>query len=341
MSLGIREHHPLGAARLELGPCRAQLDEFLDRPFHVGDSFISGVSTPSLPPPPRPVLKILAKLVRPSTYAWPVLSFVDLATRPQFAVTTVTCRNDHTNWSAVESHRHLQIVLVRRGRFHRRSRGISTEVDQTVGYLGMPGEEEDFAHPAGGDLCTSITLTPALWRSLAGDAARLTAWTVYVDARLDLAHRRLLAAARAPDVDYAGAERLTGLIRHVVDQVITAPTPSGGDARPSDRALVAAARDLIRDTHPAATGLLPLAAHLDVSPYRLSRAFSRELGVSLTRYRNRMRVTRALDQLEAGETHLGALAADLGFADQAHLTRTVRDQVGHTPTALRRLLARQ
>jgi AraC-like DNA-binding protein len=78
---------------------------------------------------------------------------------------------------------------------------------------------------------------------------------------------------------------------------------------------------------------------LGVSPYRLSRAFTRELGVSLTRYRNRMRVARALDRLEQGELRLAALAADLGFADQAHLCRTMREHLGHTPTALRRLLA--
>jgi AraC-like DNA-binding protein len=268
-----------------------------------------------------------------------VLSFVDLATRPAFTVTAVTCRNDHTNWSTAESHRHVQVVLGRQGRFRRRARGVSADVDPTVGYLRVPGEEEHFAHPAGGDQCTSISLTPALWRSMAGDAAQLTTSTVYVDARFDLAHRRLLATFRTPDVDYAGAERLTGLIRHIVEQVIAAPTPSGASARPGDRTLIAAARDLIRDAHPAATGLLPLATHLSVSPYRLSRAFTRELGVSLTRYRNRVRVTHALDRLEAGETHLGALAADLGFADQAHLTRTTRDHLGHTPTALRRLLA--
>jgi AraC-like DNA-binding protein len=268
-----------------------------------------------------------------------VLSFVDLVTRPEFAVTAATCRNDHTNWSAVESHPHVQIVLVRQGRFRRRVRGVDTDVDPTVGDVGMPSEEEHFAHPAGGDVCTSISLTPALWRTLAGDTPRLTTSTVYVDARLDLAHRRLLATTRTPDVDYAGAERLTGLVRHIVDQVIEAPAPADAAAGPGDRALVAAARDLIRDAHSSATGLLPLAAHLDVSPYRLSRAFTRQLGVSLTRYRNRVRVTRALDRLEVGENRLGALAADLGFADQAHLTRTVRDHLGHTPTALRRLLA--
>jgi AraC-like DNA-binding protein len=32
------------------------------------------------------------------------------------------------------------------------------------------------------------------------------------------------------------------------------------------------------------------------------------------------------------------LAADLGFGDHAHLTRTIREQLGHTPAQLSRLL---
>ncbi|WP_091202512.1 helix-turn-helix domain-containing protein [Micromonospora narathiwatensis] len=56
------------------------------------------------------------------------------------------------------------------------------------------------------------------------------------------------------------------------------------------------------------------------------------------RYRNRLRVGRALDRLEEGVDSLAGLAAELGFADQAHLTRTVRAQLGHTPGQLRRLL---
>jgi AraC-like DNA-binding protein len=49
-------------------------------------------------------------------------------------------------------------------------------------------------------------------------------------------------------------------------------------------------------------------------------------------------VSRALERLAAGERNLGVLAADLGFSDQAHLTRTVRAHVGRPPAALRRLL---
>jgi len=39
-----------------------------------------------------------------------------------------------------------------------------------------------------------------------------------------------------------------------------------------------------------------------------------------------------------GEPSLAALAHELGFADHAHLTRTIRAVTGHTPTSCRRLL---
>jgi hypothetical protein len=49
-------------------------------------------------------------------------------------------------------------------------------------------------------------------------------------------------------------------------------------------------------------------------------------------------VTLALERLAAGGPSLARLAAGLGFAGHAHLTRTVREQLGHTPAQLRRLL---
>ncbi|SFR22854.1 AraC-type DNA-binding protein [Lentzea waywayandensis] len=258
-----------------------------------------------------------------------MLSFIALAARPEFTVSAVDCRDDHRGWSAEQPRADVRLVLVRSGGFRRRVRGVCTDLDRTVGYLGLPGEEEHFSHPAGGDVCTSISLRPDLWRSLAGEAPVPAGSSLYVDGRLDLAHRRLLLAARDD-----GAEELVGLVAAAVQQVVTGPTPAGT----GDGALVAKARGVIGDDHPAASGLIPLADLLGVSPYRLSRAFTRELGVSLTRYRNGVRVSRALDRLEEGEPSLAVLAADLGFADQAHLCRTVREHLGQTPTALRRLL---
>ncbi|MGW6936490.1 helix-turn-helix domain-containing protein [Lentzea sp. NPDC054927] len=258
-----------------------------------------------------------------------MLSFIDLAARPEFTVSAVDCRDDHRGWTTERPREDVRLVLVRSGGFRRRVRGVCTDLDRTVGYLGLPGEEEHFSHPAGGDVCTSISLRADLWRAVAGEAPRLAGSSLYVDGRLDLAHRRLLAAAQDD-----GAEELVGLVAQAVRQVVTTPVPTGA----GDEALVARARAVIGDDHPAGASLLPLAELLGVSPYRLSRAFTGVLGVSLTRYRNGLRVSRALDRLEDGEPSLAVLAADLGFADQAHLCRTVREHLGHTPTALRRLL---
>jgi AraC-like DNA-binding protein len=268
-----------------------------------------------------------------------VLSATTLATRPEFSITAVTCQNDHARWSEAEVRDDYRVVLVRRGRFRRRAAGAHADIDPTMAYVGVPGEEEQFAHPTGGDHCTSITLTPALWQVMAGDVTRLATQSVYVDARLDLTHRRLLAAARTGDIDYALTEQLLGLLATTTGHVVSGPRPLGAPAPRAEAAVVAAARQAIIDGHPASDGLLPLAELLGVSPYRLSRSFTHELGVSVTRYRNRVRIGRALDRLEEGESSLGALAADLGFADQAHLSRTMRQYLGHTPTALRRLLA--
>jgi AraC-like DNA-binding protein len=217
------------------------------------------------------------------------------------------------------------MVLVRRGRFRRWTNGSEAYLDRTTAYLAAPGEEERFAHPDGGDLCTSVGFSKELWGQLPVGSA------VYVDARIELAHRRLLTAAASGDADYATTEELVKLValaaRYTTKSLRT------------DNAIAAAAREAILADIPQAGSLCELAGLLGVSPFRLSRVFSRETGVSLTRYRNRVRVGRAMDRLADGETALATLAADLGFADQAHLTRTVRDHVGHTPVVLRRLLA--
>jgi len=270
-------------------------------------------------------------------YGVDVLCSTELAAGSGFTVNEVRCGGQGRGWSGLESPGSFRLVLVRRGRFRRRVRSGVAELDRTGGYLGLPREEEHFAHPAGGDLCTSVTVRPGLWRALAGEHGALPRAAFYVDARLELAHRRALHAT--DDVDFALAEQLTTLLVAGVRQVVTGPLPGGGRSGAADAALVAAARAAILAGHPSAGGLIPLAELLGVSPYRLSRAFPRTVGVSLTRFRNRVRVGHALDRLAQGEPSLATLAADLGFADQAHLTRTVREHLGDTPTAVRRLLA--
>ncbi|WP_231648233.1 helix-turn-helix domain-containing protein [Saccharothrix sp. NRRL B-16348] len=259
-----------------------------------------------------------------------MLTPMSLAASADFTVDAVTCTDSHPRWSEAEAAPGHLIVLVRRGRFRRRARDGVFEAEPGTAYVQEPGEPVEFAHPAGGDVCTAVWVRPGLWRSVVGED-RPARTSFYVDAAVDLAHRRLVGRR---DVEFGVAEGLVGLLGAAVGRLSPRPLPGA-----EDRAAVAAAREAVLADAPESAGLVPLAESLGVSPYRLSRAFSREVGVSLTRFRNRVRVGRAVERLEAGEHDLAGLAADLGFADQAHLTRTVREHLGHTPAALRRLLA--
>ncbi len=81
-----------------------------------------------------------------------------------------------------------------------------------------------------------------------------------------------------------------------------------------------------------------LARRQSVSPHHLSRVFHACPGTTVSAYRNQLRVREALERLADGERSLTRLASDLGFADHAHLTRTVRRETGAVPSVLRLLL---
>lgn len=72
-----------------------------------------------------------------------------------------------------------------------------------------------------------------------------------------------------------------------------------------------------------------------LDPASVSRGFARAYGVTPKRFRLEARVRRAIRALSFWQGNLAAFAADHGFADQAHLARTVRAMTGMTPQRLR------
>jgi len=78
-----------------------------------------------------------------------------------------------------------------------------------------------------------------------------------------------------------------------------------------------------------------LAARLEVGVRSLQRLFKRHVGAPPKLLLQRARVQEAALRIERGEApNLAALAADLGYADQAHLTRDFKVAVGATPREL-------
>lgn len=77
------------------------------------------------------------------------------------------------------------------------------------------------------------------------------------------------------------------------------------------------------------------ATRLAVSVRTLQRMAHRHVGLSPAAMIRRRRLQEAAERVRAGESDLARLAADLGYADHAHLTTDFRTVLGFTPSAYR------
>lgn len=148
-----------------------------------------------------------------------------------------------------------------------------------------------------------------------------------VDPRLVRAIDRLHSVLRDPG-DAFEAEARTALVvdrlrAHLGDR-------AGAPAEATDRTLAADLRDLL-DAHRDEPFTLREASRiLHASPGHLVRSFTRAFGIAPHRYVVGRRIDLARSRLLDGEP-ASRVAMDVGFHDQAHLTRHFRRHVGTTP----------
>jgi AraC-like DNA-binding protein len=256
-----------------------------------------------------------------------------LAATDDFVVEAVECSCGAADWSAPESAATYGIVFARRGCFRRLVNGVETFVDPTVVYFERPTDEQQIAHPAGGDACTALYPSEELLASLWGGELGLPRTPVPTGPMTDLRHRLLFAAVStrdAADAAEAVVSLLAGELERSAPKRVAAGRPRTVLAR---RRVVWGVREaLVEDP---ASSVIELARRVAVSPHHLSRIFKDETGETVSRYRNRLRLRLALERIADGERRLARVAADLGFADQAHLARVVRNELGTTPSQLR------
>jgi AraC-like DNA-binding protein len=252
------------------------------------------------------------------------------------ALADVSCDDHRSPWGATEYGSSFALVFVRRGCFFRRVNGVVSLVDSSAVYFERPGDEYQVTHPRdGGDASTVLRLAEDAVVSLLGDA-RLPARPVFVTPEVDVAQRRLVALGAAFDASEF-VERSLTIVATVLGEAVGRVMGGGrSQTQARRRRLVSDARLALHEQ--PNLELTELARQFAVSPYYLSRSFHLETGQTFSRLRNRLRVAFALERLAQGEESLTRLAADLGFADHAHLSRTVRGETGTTPSALRRLL---
>ena len=83
--------------------------------------------------------------------------------------------------------------------------------------------------------------------------------------------------------------------------------------------------------HPEVTRVDELAREADLSERSLQRLVEQRIGLSPKWLLQRRRLHDAVEALKAGRGTLAEVAADLGYADQAHFTHDFRTVTGMTP----------
>jgi AraC-like DNA-binding protein len=267
-----------------------------------------------------------------------MLSATTLHHEAGIEICDVACRHRRGRGLPDEQAAGHALVFVRRGWFVRSSDGVESVLDPTLAYCMNPGEEQRYDHPHDhGDDCTALFIDPELVASIWGGDPLLPREPLPTSPGIDIEHRALLSAARRhadPDELFERAIVLSAsALEQAEERRVAAGQPTGTRAR---RAVADGVREILAES--PERSLPELARELSVSPHHLSRVFRAATGHTVSRHRMRLRTRAALDRLAAGEQSLARLAADLGFADQSHLCRVLRQETGRAPTAMRELL---
>jgi len=121
------------------------------------------------------------------------------------------------------------------------------------------------------------------------------------------------------------------LLRHYTSVGGASEEPSRGLTRQQMKRVL----DVVQDQLSQDLSLDALARQIGFSPYHFARLFRQTTGQSPHQFVLRQRIERAQRLLAEGSMPLAHVAVESGFADQSHLTRAFKRQLGLTPRAYR------
>jgi len=238
-------------------------------------------------------------------------------------------------------HEGYALGCIERGALKFHSRGVSFTAGPGQINLTVPGEVHDgqAALPEGWAY-RMFYLDPAALAAACDTPEHSTSFqfrTAVLDdpllaARIVLAHR----VALAPTTTRLAKQTLVleliaaWLQRHAIDR------PALRTAAAAPKA-VALARDYIASRYEEDISLDDLSRAAALSPFHLIRVFEKQNGLTPHAFLIQTRLAAAKQLLE-GTNRVADIAAQTGFADQAHLTRLFKLRYGLTPAAFRNFL---
>lgn len=98
------------------------------------------------------------------------------------------------------------------------------------------------------------------------------------------------------------------------------------------------AAEYLADSPEAPDSIRQLAERVGVHPVHLSRDFAKYFGYSPAEYRRKVRLQGAAKLLSSTNQTIASISYECGFADQSHLGRQFKKELGLTPRAFRQTI---
>jgi AraC-like DNA-binding protein len=198
-------------------------------------------------------------------------------------------------------------------------------VEPTHVGLAGPTTRRSTRDLAGSGWAVGALLLPAAVPQLGVEPGRLRDSYLPMDSpEIAELRERVVSAMTAPS---APEQRRAAAVEAFADWVVDHVAP------PDDEGRLANAVARLVDEDPEVLQVADLATSLGVSVRTVQRLASRYIGVPPSAMIRRRRLQDAAQRLrEQPTTQLAALAAELGYADQAHLANDFRTVLGFTPS---------
>lgn len=207
---------------------------------------------------------------------------------------------------------------------------LNLVVEQDAVSLSGPSTRRSSRDLTGRGWAVGALLRPAATPHLVDDPAAIKDATVTVDAP-EL--RRAVAAEMTAGHD--GDRRRTGAVAAAAAWIQHNVPPPGAEGRLANRI------DTLVRTEASITRVDQVAKKLGVSTRTVQRLARRYVGLTPLAVIRRYRLQEAADRLRAGAgagagASIADIAAELGYADHAHLAAAFRDVLGLAPSHYRR-----
>lgn len=141
--------------------------------------------------------------------------------------------------------------------------------------------------------------------------------------------RRLLDAHRRLSEPSSGLEQESVLLLFLAG-LLSEPGVRGGARGAAEQRRISRARDYLDERYREPVSLRELAQVAGLSAFHFLRSFKAQVGLPPSAYQTHRRVAEAKRLLKEG-CGIAEAAAELGFADQSHLSRHFQRIVGTTP----------